>query len=469
MNEVRAKFDYVFTTGGIGPTHDDITADCIAKAFGVGISEHPEAIARMTRHYGDVALFTPARRRMARVPHGGTLVDNPVSVAPGFQMENVFTFAGIPTVAQGMFQSMKHRLVGGDPVLARTVRTNLPEGIIAEPLGALQNRYADLDIGSYPGFRNGRPSVSLVLRGTDDARLETAAAELIQHDQGDERRSGGVRPVAMPRPAQGAAQWGGLVVLSAALAALLLWVHAPAALMLGPLAAAIIVSSNGAKLRLPLTPFVLAQGIVGCLIAKMVPLSIVGDVLQHWFLFTVGVLAVVAISSALGWLMTRWQMLPGTTALWGTSPGAASVMTIMAESYGADVRLVAFMQYLPRRAGGGGRGAGDARRSASTPPHAPAAIVWFPPVDWLPLGETLALAIFGPLIARQLNIPAGAFLVPMIGGIVLTHLGLMTIELPTWLLAASYALVGWNVGLRFTRPLLIHAARAAAAHRGLHP
>jgi molybdenum cofactor synthesis domain-containing protein len=99
VNEVRAKFDYVFTTGGIGPTHDDITADCIAKAFGVGISEHPEAIARMTRHYGDVALFTPARRRMARVPHGGTLVDNPVSVAPGFQMENVFTFAGIPSVA----------------------------------------------------------------------------------------------------------------------------------------------------------------------------------------------------------------------------------------------------------------------------------------------------------------------------------------------------------------------------------
>src|SRR6201992_967331 len=90
VNEVRAKFDYVFTTGGIGPTHDDITADCIAKAFGVGISEHPEAIARMTRHYGDVSLFTPARRRMARVPHGGTLVDNPVSVAPGFQVENVF-------------------------------------------------------------------------------------------------------------------------------------------------------------------------------------------------------------------------------------------------------------------------------------------------------------------------------------------------------------------------------------------
>jgi molybdenum cofactor synthesis domain-containing protein len=179
VNEVRKKFDYVFTTGGIGPTHDDITADCIAKAFGVGISEHPEAVARMTKHYGDVALFTPARRRMARIPHGGVLVDNPVSIAPGFQMENVFTFAGIPTIMQGMFAAMKHRLVGGAPVISRTVRTNLPEGIIAEPLGALQKRFEDLDIGSYPGFRNGKVSVSLVLRGTDDARLAAASAELI--------------------------------------------------------------------------------------------------------------------------------------------------------------------------------------------------------------------------------------------------------------------------------------------------
>jgi len=180
VNDVRRRFDYVFTTGGIGPTHDDITADCIAKAFGVGISEHPEAVARMSRHYGNPALFTPARRRMARVPHGAILVDNPVSVAPGFQIGNVFTFAGIPAVMQAMFQSMKHRLMGGMPVLSRTVRTNLPEGVIAEPLGALQKRFDDLDIGSYPAFRNGRPSVSLVLRGTDDARLVAASAELME-------------------------------------------------------------------------------------------------------------------------------------------------------------------------------------------------------------------------------------------------------------------------------------------------
>src|SRR5262252_8168126 len=228
--------------------------------------------------------------------------------------------------------------------------------------------------------------------------------------------------------------------------------------MLGPLVAAIVVSSNGAKLRLPLTPFVLAQGIVGCLIAKMVPLSIVGDVLGHWFLFSVGVFAVVAISSLLGWLMTRWQVLPGTTALWGTSPGAASVMTIMAESYGADIRLVAVMQYL-RVVLVAAIAAVVAKlfgvsTSAAAPP------VWFPPIAWLPFLETLALAVGGPLVARALRIPAGAFLVPMVLGIVLTHFGLMAIELPTWLLAACYALVGWNIGLRFTRGLLIHVLRA---------
>jgi membrane AbrB-like protein len=157
--------------------------------------------------------------------------------------------------------------------------------------------------------------------------------------------------------------------------------------------------------------------------------------------------------------MTRLQMLPGTTALWGTSAGAASVMTIMAEHYGADARLVAFMQYL-RVVLVAAVAALVARLFGVSPAHAPDAIVWFPKVAWLPLAETLALAIAGPLVARRLRIPAGAFLVPLVAGIVLTHFGLMTIELPTWLLAASYAFVGWNVGLRFTRPLLIHAARA---------
>lgn len=250
-----------------------------------------------------------------------------------------------------------------------------------------------------------------------------------------------------------------LIALSAGIAGFLLWIHAPAALMLGPLIAGIVMASSGGKVEFPLPPFVLAQGIVGCLIASMVPLSIVDDVLRHWFLFTLGVFLVVAASSLLGWGMTRLQMLPGTTALWGTSAGAASVMTIMAEHYGADARLVAFMQYL-RVVMVAAIASLVARLFGVSPTHAPGAIIWFPEIAWLPLAETLALAIVGPVIARRLRIPAGAFLVPLVAGIVLTHFGLMKIELPTWLLAASYAFIGWNIGLRFTRPLLIHAALA---------
>ena len=254
-------------------------------------------------------------------------------------------------------------------------------------------------------------------------------------------------------------QWGVLIALSAGIAAFLLWIHAPAALMLGPLIAGIVVASSGGKVAFPLPPFVLAQGIVGCLIASMVPLSIVDDVLRHWVLFGAGVVLVVVVSSLLGWLMTRWQMMPGTTALWGTSAGAASVMTIMAEHYGADPRLVAFMQYL-RVVLVAVIAAIVARLFGVTPVNVPHDIVWFPTVAWLPLAETLALAIVGPIIARRLRIPAGAFLVPLVLGILLSHFGLIRIELPTWLLAASYAFVGWNVGLRFTRPLLIHALKA---------
>ena len=258
-----------------------------------------------------------------------------------------------------------------------------------------------------------------------------------------------------------------LIALSAGIAAFLLWIHAPAALMLGPLIAGIVVASSGGKVAFPLPPFVLAQGVVGCLIASMVPLSIVDDVLRHWVLFGAGVVLVVVVSSLLGWLMTRWQMMPGTTALWGTSAGAASVMTIMAEHYGADPRLVAFMQYL-RVVLVAVIAAIVARLFGVTPVHAPHDIVWFPAVAWLPLAETLALAIVGPLIARWMRIPAGAFLVPLVLGIVLTHFGLIRIELPTWLLAASYAFVGWNVGLRFTRPLLIHALKALPCHLRRH-
>ena len=253
--------------------------------------------------------------------------------------------------------------------------------------------------------------------------------------------------------------WPLLIALTLPVTALLLGLHAPAALMLGPLLAGIVFAAGGGKVRFPATVFGIAQGVVGCMIARMVPLSIVGDILGHWLLFSTGVVSVLVASCLLGWAMTRLQMLPGTTALWGISPGAASVMTFMAEAYGADIRLVALMQYL-RVFLVAGLAALVARLFGVSSPAAAAAIVWFPEVHWLPLAETLSLAILGPLGARRLGIPAGAFLVPLVAGIGLAHFGLMTIELPTWLLAGSYALVGWNVGLRFTRPLLVHCARA---------
>jgi molybdenum cofactor synthesis domain-containing protein len=178
VNALRAKHDYVFTTGGIGPTHDDITAECIAKAFGVPLLRHPEAVKILARQYKDPRDLNEARLRMANVPEGGVLIDNPVSGAPGFQIGNVFVMAGVPSIMQAMFQGVKNRLVGGAPMRSRTVSTNLPEGKIAEGLTALQNKHPDVEIGSYPFFRLGRFGVSLVARGVDREALDQTADEL---------------------------------------------------------------------------------------------------------------------------------------------------------------------------------------------------------------------------------------------------------------------------------------------------
>jgi molybdenum cofactor synthesis domain-containing protein len=187
VNEVRAKFDYVFTTGGIGPTHDDITSECIARAFGVKHVLHPEAHRILATHYkpGDL---NEARLRMAHTPEGATLILNPVSRAPGFRIGNVFVMAGVPVVMQAMLDGVLPGLKGGKPVLSRAIVCNLAEGIIAKGLGALQQRYPDLDIGSYPSFRRTGYGVSLVLRGTDAARLAAAVEELksLIRELGDE-------------------------------------------------------------------------------------------------------------------------------------------------------------------------------------------------------------------------------------------------------------------------------------------
>jgi molybdenum cofactor synthesis domain-containing protein len=177
VNECRARYDYVFTTGGIGPTHDDITAACVAKAFGLTLIRNPEAVALLEKHY-PAGHLNEARLRMANTPEGAKLIHNPVSAAPGFQIGNVFVMAGVPSIMRAMFDGLKDGLAGGTPMQSATVVTDLGEGVIAKGLTALQERYADLEIGSYPYFRAGKFGTSLVLRGTDPARIAAAAEEL---------------------------------------------------------------------------------------------------------------------------------------------------------------------------------------------------------------------------------------------------------------------------------------------------
>ena len=178
VNEVRAKFDYVFTTGGIGPTHDDITSECIAEAFGVPWEPHPVAFARMEAAYRP-GEFNAARQRMGTMPRGAELIDNAMSVAPGFRMGNVYVMAGVPRVMQSMFEWLAPRLEGGQKIESRSVHAiGLPEGLIAEGLSQIQSRYPDLDIGSYPFYRPTGNGVTLVAKGVSAQDAEAAIAEV---------------------------------------------------------------------------------------------------------------------------------------------------------------------------------------------------------------------------------------------------------------------------------------------------
>ena len=178
VNEVRARFDHVFTTGGIGPTHDDITSPCIAMAFGVPWEPHPEAWEKMSRGYKP-GEFNVARQRMATMPRGATLIENAVSIAPGFTMGNVHVMAGVPRIMQAMFESLAPKLHGGPPVASRAVHAmGLMEGRIAEGLGAIQARHPDVDLGSYPYYRPTGNGVALVAKGTDADALDVVIGEV---------------------------------------------------------------------------------------------------------------------------------------------------------------------------------------------------------------------------------------------------------------------------------------------------
>jgi membrane AbrB-like protein len=255
--------------------------------------------------------------------------------------------------------------------------------------------------------------------------------------------------------------WCLLLCLSAILASVLVVLHLPAGILLGCMLAGIILSSRDARLEIPAPLFVLAQGVLGCLMARSLQPSILPKLGGNWPIFMLATLAIIAASTGLGWVLMRRRVLPGTTAVWGLAPGAASVMVVMSGEYGADMRLVAFMQYL--------------RVALVTALASLVAWLWSPHsqalpagagVPWLSvlspsdLGYTLVIAFGGAGVARWLRLSAGPVFTPLVLGTALQGMGFLTIELPPALLAVAYALIGWSIGLRFTRSILQHAWRA---------
>ena len=177
VNHLRSVYDYVFTTGGIGPTHDDITSLCIAKAFGVELEVNSGALSILKEYYKDGEL-TDARMKMTMMPKGSELIENPISRAPGFKMENVFILAGIPSIMQGMLEGARKYLKGGDIVKSKSIDVFTPESTVADVLTNLQKKYSDVEIGSYPFSRDNRFGTSLVMRSSDLTKLDACDTEL---------------------------------------------------------------------------------------------------------------------------------------------------------------------------------------------------------------------------------------------------------------------------------------------------
>jgi membrane AbrB-like protein len=249
-----------------------------------------------------------------------------------------------------------------------------------------------------------------------------------------------------------------LIALSAVIAGLLELVGLPAGLLLGPMIAAVVLAVRGWSLTVPTSAFRGAQAAVGTLIAGSITTGIVATVADHWPVFLMVNFVTLAASSVLGYLLSRWQVLPGTVAVWGSTPGAASAMVLMAQAYGADSRLVAVMTYtrvvcvavvasvLAAVMVGGGKG------------HHP--VTWFAAVDPLVVLRTIGVAGVGAGLGIALRLPAGALLGSLIAGAALNVTGVAQPVLPQWLLAISYAVVGWRIGLSFTRDTLRVAGKA---------
>lgn len=253
-------------------------------------------------------------------------------------------------------------------------------------------------------------------------------------------------------------QWLLLLLASLALGFGLQTFHIPAALLLGPMIVGVAMGLLGATVRIPTRLFIVAQAVLGCMIAQSLSPAILTPLLDDWPLVLLVLFATLAASGVSGWCLVRFSGLPGPTGAWGSSPGGASAMVAMAGDFGADVRLVAFMQYLrvlfvaTAAAMVARIGLGDEAG------HGSAALEWFPPLDWRFLA-TLGIAVAGAWLGPRLRIPSGALLLPMIIGAALHSSGAMALQVPEWLLALAYTLIGWSVGLRFTRLIFLLALR----------
>ena len=181
IQDFTNKYTYVFSCGGIGPTHDDITTECVAKAFNEKLYKDSEAMRRLKLHYeGTDIKFNEARQKMAIVPTNSKLIDNPVSAAPGYRIKNLFVFAGVPKIMQGMFNSILNELTGGKKLKSKTVSSNIGEGLIAKDLKKIENKFLKVKIGSYPYFKPGSFGTSIVLRSEDEASLEKASEAILE-------------------------------------------------------------------------------------------------------------------------------------------------------------------------------------------------------------------------------------------------------------------------------------------------
>jgi uncharacterized protein len=254
--------------------------------------------------------------------------------------------------------------------------------------------------------------------------------------------------------------WPALLAVSLALTALLAWLRLPAALLLGPMVAAIAFGVAGSGLRLPRSAFVAAQSVIGCLVGRALTPAILASLAHDWAAVLASVALTVLAGGAVGWAMVRWGSLPGMTAAWGSSPGAASVMVSLADEYGADMQLVAFMQYL--RVVIVVLSASAVSRLVFGAAPAPGAIVPAPahaggPAD---VAATLLVAFVAGWLGRRSRLPGGALLLPMLAAAAAEGSGVFAVSLPAWLLGAAYAALGWTIGLGFSRATFFQALRA---------